>query len=110
MLMLKERRPPVRAVERWAIRVLLEAGAIKECDEHGYMQCRGDPHARDRARMIAREELPPGLDPDAAGAALQLFCLASATTVRNVAKSHAGSRAIPAAFWEPRTCSHIDSH
>ena len=71
MLMLKERRPPVRAVERWAIAVLLEAGAIKECEDHGYMQCRGDPHARERARMLAREEPPQGLDADVAAAALQ---------------------------------------
>ena len=71
MLIVKERRPPVRAVERWAIGVLLESGAIKECAEHGYMQCRGDPHACDRARIIAREEPPQGLDPDAAAAALQ---------------------------------------
>ena len=71
MLMLKERRPPVRAIERWAIAVLLEAGAIRECDDHGYMQCRGDPHARERARAIAREEPLQGLDADAGVEALE---------------------------------------
>jgi hypothetical protein len=32
--------------QSWAIGILLEAGAIKESEEHGYMQCRSDPDAR----------------------------------------------------------------
>jgi uncharacterized protein YhaN len=37
----------------WAISVLHEAGAIRECEEHGWMQDRADPHARERALEIA---------------------------------------------------------
>jgi hypothetical protein len=35
MLMMKERRPAIRTLRGWAIAVLQEAGAIRECDEHG---------------------------------------------------------------------------
>jgi hypothetical protein len=45
---------------RLAIAVLAEAGAIRECEEHGWVQDRADPHARERAsREIPREEPPP---------------------------------------------------
>ena len=37
MLMRKERRPAVRTLRGWAISVLQEAGAICECEEHGWM-------------------------------------------------------------------------
>lgn len=35
MLMTKERRPAVRTLRGWAISVLLEVGAIRECEGHG---------------------------------------------------------------------------
>ena len=70
MLMLNERRPHAGTLERWATGVLLEAGAIKQCEEHGYMQCRGDPDARARAFAIAREHPLEGLSSDEAEAAL----------------------------------------
>jgi len=38
MLMMKERRPATRTIEGWARSVLLEAGAIRECEEHGWMR------------------------------------------------------------------------
>lgn len=66
MLMTKQRRPVIRTLRGWAISVLQEAGAICECEEHGWMQDRADPHARDRAFEIAREESPDGVSPDAA--------------------------------------------
>ena len=31
----KERRPAIRTLQGWAISVLQEAGAIRECKEHG---------------------------------------------------------------------------
>jgi hypothetical protein len=34
MLMIRERRPVIRTLRGWAISVLLEAGAIRECEEH----------------------------------------------------------------------------
>jgi hypothetical protein len=66
MLTIKERRPSPRTIEGWATSVLLEAGAIRECEAHGWMKDRTDPHAWQRALEIAREEAPPGLSPDAA--------------------------------------------
>jgi hypothetical protein len=44
----------IRTLLGWAIYVLQEAGAIRECDEHGWRQDRADPHARERAFDIAR--------------------------------------------------------
>jgi hypothetical protein len=54
MLMMKERRPAFRTIEGWARSVLLDAGAIHECEEHGWAKDRADPHARDRALLVAR--------------------------------------------------------
>ena len=65
MLMINERRPAIRTLRGWAISALQEAGAIRECEEHGWMRDRADPHARDHAVDIARKDPPPGLSPDA---------------------------------------------
>jgi hypothetical protein len=54
--MLIFRRPAVRMLRGWAISVLQEAGAIRECEEHGWMQDRADPHAHERAFDIARQD------------------------------------------------------
>lgn len=64
MLMTNERRPAIRSLRGWATSVLQEAGAIRECEEHGWMQDRADPHARDRAYDIARRDPPAGVSPD----------------------------------------------
>jgi hypothetical protein len=66
MLVMKERRPTIRTLRGWAISVLQEAGAIRECEEHGWMQDRADPHARERALMVARQDPPAGVAPDEA--------------------------------------------
>ncbi|UFW72681.1 hypothetical protein [Bradyrhizobium sp. WU425] len=66
MLITKERRPAIRTLRGWATLLLQEAGAIRECEEHGWMQERADPHARDRALEMAREDPPTGLSPDQA--------------------------------------------
>jgi hypothetical protein len=71
MLMTRERRPAFRTIEGWARSVLLTAGAIHECDTHGWMRDRADPHARERALTIAREDPPPGVSPAQAMAALE---------------------------------------
>ena len=71
MLMTRERRPAIRTIRGWAIDVLQNAGAIRECEEHGWMQDRADPHARERAIEIAREDPPAGVSPDAAAAAVR---------------------------------------
>jgi hypothetical protein len=66
MLMTTERRPAIRTLRGWAISVLQEADAIRECDAHGWMLDRADPHARDRAYDIARRDPPTGFSPDEA--------------------------------------------
>lgn len=71
MLMTKERRPAIRTLRGWAISVLQDAGAIHECEEHGWAQDRADPHARERALNIARQEPPGGLSSDQAVAELR---------------------------------------
>jgi hypothetical protein len=68
MLMTSERRPTTRTLRGWAIYVLQEAGAIRECEEHGWMQDRADPHARGRAFDIARRDPPAGVSTDEAAA------------------------------------------
>jgi hypothetical protein len=70
MLMVKERRPAIQRLRGWAISVLDEAGAIRECETHGWMQDRADPHARERAFEIARQDPPPGVSPQAAAVAI----------------------------------------
>jgi hypothetical protein len=43
MLMTKQRRPAIRTLRGWALAVLQEAGAVHECEEHGWAQDRADP-------------------------------------------------------------------
>jgi hypothetical protein len=71
MLMTRERRPATRTMRGWAIDALQEAGAIRECETHGWMQDRADPHARARALDIARADPPAGVSPDAAAAEIR---------------------------------------
>jgi hypothetical protein len=71
MLMMRERRLAFRTIDGWARSVLLAAGAICECETHGWMRDRADPHARERALMIAREDPPPGVSPAQAVAAIE---------------------------------------
>jgi hypothetical protein len=66
MLMTKKPKPAIRTLRGWAISVLLEAGAIRECEEHGWMQDRVDPHARERAIEFARRDPPAGISADEA--------------------------------------------
>jgi hypothetical protein len=70
MLMTKERLPAIRTLRGWAISVLQDAGAIRECEDHGWMRDRADPHARERAFAIAGEEPPPGVSSEAAAFAV----------------------------------------
>jgi hypothetical protein len=71
MLMTKEQSPAIRTLQGWAISVLLEPGAIRECEEHGWMQDRADPDAHARAFTVAREDAPPGVCPDKAVAEIR---------------------------------------
>jgi hypothetical protein len=70
MQMTKERRPAIRTLRGWAIGALQDAGAIRECEQHGWMRDHGDPHARDRALDLARENPPSGVSSQAAAVAI----------------------------------------
>jgi hypothetical protein len=70
MLMFKARRPAIRTLRGWAIAVLNVAGAICECEEHGWMKDRADPDARERAFVIARRDPPASTSPEAAAAVI----------------------------------------
>jgi hypothetical protein len=48
----------------------MEAGAIQECEEHGWKKDRADPHARERAFEIAHLDLPFGVSLLAAASAI----------------------------------------
>jgi hypothetical protein len=71
MLTTKEKRPAIWTLCGWAISVLQEAGAIRECEKHGWMQDRPNPLARERAFDIARLDPPPGASPDDAVAEIR---------------------------------------
>ncbi|MEY9180570.1 hypothetical protein [Bradyrhizobium sp. USDA 313] len=70
MLLTRQRRPAIPTLRGWAISVLQEAGAIRECEEHGWMQDRADPHARERAFEFARQDPPSGASAEVALAEL----------------------------------------
>jgi hypothetical protein len=70
MLTRTDKRPAIRTLQGWAISVLQDAGAIRECEEHGWMKDKADPHARDLAFEIARQHHPAGLSPEAAARAV----------------------------------------
>ena len=71
MLMTKERRPAIRTLRGWAIHVLQEAGAIHECEEHGWAKDRADPHAREHAFDVARQDPPGGVSSEEAAAVVR---------------------------------------
>jgi hypothetical protein len=50
--------------------VLKEAGAIRECEEHIWMQDRADPYAREHAFDIARRDPAAGVSAQAAAFAI----------------------------------------
>jgi hypothetical protein len=58
-------------MQGWAISLLVEAGAIRECEEHGWMKDRADPHARERSLAVARQDPPSGVSPERAVAAVE---------------------------------------
>ena len=71
MLTSQQRRPAIRTLRGWATTILMAAGAIRECEHHGWMQDRADPHAHARALLIGRDNPPPGLSPHEARAAIE---------------------------------------
>lgn len=71
MLITKRRRPAPQTLNGWAIAVLQDTGAIRECEEHGWMKDRADPHARERAIHVARLDPPAKASPAQAVAAIE---------------------------------------
>jgi hypothetical protein len=57
------RREPYQTLRGWAIGVLLETGAIRECDEHSHLCDATDPDAWRRARQFASHEPFQGASP-----------------------------------------------
>jgi hypothetical protein len=70
MLTHRQRRPAIRTLRGWAIAVLTEVGAIRECEHHGWMLERADPHARADALRIAGDDPPRGHSAGEARAAI----------------------------------------
>lgn len=63
-------RPAYRTIEGWALGILLEEQAIRECEEHGHIRDRADPEAWNRAREVARHYPFPGTSPETSVAAI----------------------------------------
>jgi hypothetical protein len=58
LYVIERRRRPVRTLRGWAIAKLQEAGAIRECEYHGWLIDCADPHALERALENARQDVP----------------------------------------------------
>ena len=71
MLMMKERRAAMWTLRGWAVSILLEAGAVCECEEHGWLKDRADPDARERALIAARQDPPSAVSLEDAVAAIE---------------------------------------
>jgi hypothetical protein len=63
-------RPAYRTLAGWALGLLLEEHAVRECEEHGHMRDRTDPDAWNRARDVARRHPFPGTSAEASVAAI----------------------------------------
>jgi hypothetical protein len=59
MLMVRAKRPATRPLRGWAISVLHEAGAIKECEEHSWMQEATALPGNEAALRVAIDEVIP---------------------------------------------------
>jgi hypothetical protein len=57
---IEKRREPYKTLRGWAIGLLLETGAIRECVDHGHLCDATDPEAWRRARQIASRHPFPG--------------------------------------------------
>lgn len=66
MLMFKERWPTIRTPRGWSISVLQEAGALREYQEHGWIQDRSAQYARERALGVVGQDPPRGGSPEEA--------------------------------------------
>ena len=64
-------REPFRTLRGWAIGVLLETGAIRECVDHSHLCDATDPDAWRRARQMASSDPFKGASPAEAVAMIE---------------------------------------
>ncbi|BBC01056.1 hypothetical protein ABIF38_007407 [Bradyrhizobium japonicum] len=69
-LPLQASRPAYRSLEGWALGMLIEHHAVKECEHHGHALDRSDPDARNRAREAAWSQPFSGATPEECRAAI----------------------------------------
>jgi hypothetical protein len=69
-LPLQAAKPAYRTLDGWALGILIEQGAVTECEDHGHRRDRSDPDAWNRAREEARVSPFPGATPAASVAAV----------------------------------------
>jgi hypothetical protein len=63
-------RSAYRTLDGWALGVLMEQGAVTECEDHGHRRDRSDPEAWNRAREEARLDPFPGTTAEVSVAAI----------------------------------------
>lgn len=71
-LPLQAARPAYRTLDGWALGILMEQGAVTECDHHGHRRDRSDPDAWNRAREEARLSPFSGTTSETSVAAINL--------------------------------------
>ena len=69
-LPLQAARAAYRTLQGWALGILIEQGAVTECEHHGHRRDRSDPDAWNRAREEARLSPFPGTTSEASMAAI----------------------------------------
>ena len=84
MLMTSELGRRKRTLHECEIHVIQGAGAIHECEKHGWMQDRADRHARERAFETACRDPPARVSTDEAVAEVRGCWNRSAIPARNV--------------------------
>jgi hypothetical protein len=72
MLIARAKRPATRPLRGWAISVLQEAGAIKECEEHSWMQEATALPGNEAALRGAIDEVIPPRSPKRASRVFRL--------------------------------------
>jgi len=70
-VVIEKRCEPYRSLRGWAIGLLLETGALRECVDHSHLCDATDPDAWRRARRIASEHPFKGASPAEAVAAVE---------------------------------------
>jgi hypothetical protein len=70
-VVIEKRREPYRSLRGWAVGLLLETGAIRDCVDHSYLCDATDPDAWRRARRLASTHPFKGATPAEAVAMIE---------------------------------------